>query len=140
MTKKTTRTSKKKVRARKPTRARRKTRVTTPHGALHLENGLGALPSARSIAKSIKRAADASTSVKAASYEAALAAVNYLIRHLDKQLARLHAARQHLRELYDEVLEDEPQRRMRHISDERVAARGPRKRGRKLDLASAATG
>ena len=139
MTKKKTRTPGKKARTRKAQGTKRKTRLNTPHGALHLENGLGALPSARSIARSIKRAADASTTVKATSHEAAVAAINYLIRHVDAQLARLHAARQQLRELYDETL-DETERRLRHVSDERVAARGTRKRGRKLDLASAATG
>ena len=138
MTKKTRRTSTKKARSRKSsTRSKRKSRITTPRGVLNLEHGLGALPSARSIAKTIKRAADAGTSARASSYQAAMAAIAHLIRYLDKQLVRLRAAQKELRALYHEALENEQDRRMRVISDERVAAKSTRKRARKVDVKAA---
>jgi hypothetical protein len=139
MAKKTT--TRKKTRGagkRKTTTTQRKTRIVTARGTLDIQNGLGRMSSARSIAKSIKRAADAGSTLKKSSYEAAMAAVAYLIRHLEKQLIRLYDAQGELRRLYGQTVEheEEPQRRLRIISNEKTAVRVQRKRGRKkIDLA-----
>ena len=126
----------KRARTRKSTRTKRTTRIVTPGGALDLENGLGHMTSARAIAKAIKRAADAG-SKKTAPFDSAMAAVAYLIHHLETQLARLREAQRELLILYGQTVEEEPQRLLRLISDERTAAvRARRKRTRNaMDLA-----
>lgn len=137
--KKSKRPGNRNARAGKPAAGtKRKTRLITSGGMLDLEHGLARMRSARAIAKSIKRAADAGSTLKASSFDAAMAAIAYLIHHLENQLIRLHEAQRELRSLYGQTVEEEEQRRLRMISDERAAVRAQRKRGRKkIDLAAA---
>jgi hypothetical protein len=119
-------------------RTRQKTRLVIPGGALDLENGLGHMTSPKAIAKAIKRAADAGGSGKVSPFDSAMAALAYLIHHLETQLVRLHDAQRELRGLYGQVEEDELHRRLRLISDERTTVRATRRRVRKaIDLEAA---
>lgn len=92
----------------KSKKATRRTRLTTRRGTLDIENGLGRMKSARAIAQSLKHAADASSNLKAAPLTAAMAAIDHLIAFLDKQKARLEAAKVELRKLYNEPLDEKP--------------------------------
>jgi hypothetical protein len=98
---------------RKRTTAKKKvrTRVKTRSGAIYIENGLGGMKTARAIAKTLKKAADASDNLSAAPYIAAMAALDHLIAFLDRQKARLEAAKIELAKLYGENIVDEPNRR-----------------------------
>ena len=98
---------------RKRTTAKKKvrTRVKTRNGAIDIENGLGRMKTARAIAKTLKKAADASENLSAAPYLAAMAALDHLIAFLDRQKARLEAAKIELAKLYGETIVDEPNRR-----------------------------
>lgn len=134
-----------KARARKQTRAktrttqaRRKTRVTTHHGVLDIENGLGRMKTARAIATSLKQAADASENLTSAPFHAAMAALDHLIGFLDRQKARLEAAKDELRKLYGEVVEEPPRKRTKGTSGSR-AVRGTRNHSRKRVALAAPT-
>lgn len=112
MKKKTTRktaTPKRSHRTAKQQRAR--TRVTTHNGSIDIENGLGGMKTARAIAKSLKQAADASENLTTAPFHAAMAALDHLIAFLDRQKERLEAAKDELRKLYGESVDDESKRR-----------------------------
>lgn len=120
---------------------KRKTRVATNGGVLEIENGLGRMKTARAIAKSLKKAADASDNLTTAPFHAAMAALDHLIGFLERQRVRLEAAKDELRRLYGETME-EPNRRVRRISDARGSAvrsdaRRPRKRGSGIKTAAA---
>jgi hypothetical protein len=126
-----------KAKARKSTRAatakvktKRRTRVSTHHGALDIENGLGRMKTPRAIAKTLKRAADASENLTSAPFHAAMAALDHLIDFLDRQRARLEAAKVELRKLYGEAVDEPPRVRTKTTSGTR-AARGTGNRSRK---------
>jgi len=111
MKKTTTRKSANSQRSRTTAKKRgTRTRVATHHGALDLENGLGRMKTARAIAKSFKKAADASENLTTAPFHAAIAALDHLIAFLDRQKERLEAAKIELRKLYGETVEDQPGR------------------------------
>ena len=120
----TARTKTKRVRRKSSSKAKPKTRVRTPHGALDIQNGLGRMKTPRAIAKTLKQAADASENLTTAPFQAAMAALDHLIQFLDRQRARLEAAKEELRRLYGEV-NDEPNRRPSH-PDEDAASNRPR--------------
>ncbi|HKW15457.1 MAG TPA: DUF3175 domain-containing protein [Candidatus Krumholzibacteria bacterium] len=108
MKKKTTR---KANRNRTTTKKKVRTRVTTRRGTIDIENGLGRMKTARAIARSLKKAADASENLGTAPYLAAMAALDHLIAFLDRQKARLEAAKIELARLYGEAIDEEPNRR-----------------------------
>jgi hypothetical protein len=56
------------VRGKSPSKTKRKTRVSTPHGTMVIQNGLGTMKSARAIATSLKKAADASDNLTTAPF------------------------------------------------------------------------
>jgi predicted nucleic acid-binding Zn-ribbon protein len=132
-----------KTKTRKRTRAtaakvksKRRTRVATRHGVLDIENGLGRMKTPRAIAKTLKRAADASEDLTSAPFHAAMAALDHLIHFLDRQRARLEAARVELQKLYGESVDEPPRVRARTTSGAR-AARGTGSRSRKrVELAA----
>ncbi len=107
----TARNKTKRARRKSSSTPKRKTRVRTRHGALDIQNGLGSMKTAHAIAKSLKQAADASEHLTSAPFHAAMAALEHLIQFLDRQRARLEAAKEELRKLYGEVLDDKPNRR-----------------------------
>jgi len=129
---KTTRTSKARTKRPRKTSIKAKTRVKTRHGAIEIQNGLGKMKTARSIARSLKQAADASENLTTAPFQAAMAALDHLIEFLDRQRSRLEAAKKELRKLYGEVLDDEPNRK-RHQSDD--SSKRGRARSKKSDMA-----
>ena len=138
MKKTTSRTRHKSKRTRAATKkTKRKTRLTTHHGSIDIEHGLGKLKTPRAIAKTLKRAADASQGLTNAPYQAAIAALDQLIAFLDRQKERLEAAKVELRKLYGEdEPEPAPKRRTANAPDNRprATAKGsngkrPRKRG-----------
>ena len=117
------------VRPKSSSKAKRKTRVRTAHGDLDIQNGLGTMKTPRAIAKTLKQAADASGNLTTAPFHAAMAALDHLIQFLDRQRARLEAAKEELRTLYGEVM-DEPNRRQSHLDHDRVSkGQRPKKRG-----------
>ena len=107
----TTRSKSKSARNKSSIKSKRRTRVHTAHGALDIQNGLGNMKTAKAIAKSLKQAADASENLTTAPFHAAMAALDHLIQFLHRQRARLESAREELRKLYGEVLDDDPSRR-----------------------------
>ena len=132
-----TRQKSKRTRAAAKKKTKRKTRLSTRHGSIDIEHGLGGLKTPRAIAKTLKRAADASQGLTNAPYQAAIAALDQLIAFLDRQKERLEAAKIELRKLYGE---DEPEpaakRRTASAPDHRPRAttkgangKRPRKRG-----------
>lgn len=130
MKKTTSRTARSKSNRRKSaTKTKSKTRVRTPHGALDIQNGLGRMKTPRAIAKKLKQAADASENLTTAPFHAAMAALDHLIHFLDRQRARLEAAKEELRKLYGEAM-DEPNRRRSHPEPETA---GSRQRSKKRD-------
>lgn len=129
MKKTTSRTARSKTNRRKSaSKAKPKTRVRTPHGALDIQNGLGRMKTPRAIAKSLKQAADASEHLTTAPFHAAMAALDHLIQFLDRQRARLEAAKEELRVLYGEAM-DEPNRRQSHTAPDTASSR-PRSKKR----------
>jgi hypothetical protein len=115
-------------RAKSKAKAKPKTRVRTPHGALDIQNGLGRMKTPRAIAKTLKQAADASENLTSAPFQAAMAALDHLIQFLDRQRARLEAAKEELRKLYGEV-NDKPLRRESHPDQDKAdKRRRPKKR------------
>jgi flagellin-like hook-associated protein FlgL len=117
------------VRRKSSSKAKRKTRVRTAHGDLEIQNGLGTMKTSRAIAKTLKQAADASENLTTAPFHAAMAALDHLIQFLDRQRARLEAAKEELRTLYGEVM-DEPNRRQSHPDQDKGDKRQrPKKRG-----------
>jgi len=109
-------------------KAKPKTRVRTPHGALDIQNGLGRMKTPRAIAKTLKQAADASENLTTAPFHAAMAALDHLIQFLDRQRARLEAAKEELRKLYGETM-DEPYRRKSH-PDQKADSNQPQSKKR----------
>lgn len=132
MTKRKT-TSKARTKRPRKTSIKGKTRVKTRHGAMDIQNGLGKMRTARAIAKSLKQAADASDNLATAPFQAAMAALDHLIEFLDRQRSRLEAAKEELRKLYGEVIDDEPNRR-RYQSDD--SSKRGRARSKKRDMAA----
>jgi len=115
---------------------KRRTRVTTRHGVLDIENGLGRMKTPRAIAKTLKRAADASENLTTAPFHAAMAALDHLIHFLDRQRARLEAAKVELHKLYGETIDEPPRVRAKSTSGTR-ATRGTGSRSRKrVELAA----
>jgi hypothetical protein len=108
MKKKKTSGARTSARPRTKSNGKRHTRLSTRHGALDIEHGLGALRTSRAIAKSLKKAADASEMLTTAPFNAAMAAIDHLIEFLDRQKERLEGAKIELCKLYGEVLEDAP--------------------------------
>src|SRR5262245_11735633 len=119
---KTSRKSKARNNRPRKTSIKRKTRVSTHHGTMDIQNGLGNMKTALAIAQSLKKAADASENLTSAPFHAAMAALDHLIEFLDRQRSRLEAAKNELRKLYGEVLDDDPSRR---------PSPGPSKRNRR---------
>ena len=128
---KTSRTSKARTKRPRKTSIKPKTRVNTRHGAIDIQNGLGNMKTARAIARSLKQAADASEHITTAPFQAAMAALDHLIEFLDRQRSRLEAAKEELRKLYGEVIDDEPNRRRRQSDD---SSKRGRARSKKPDM------
>ena len=127
-TSRTARNKSNRVRRKSSSTAKPRTRVRTPHGALDIQNGLGRMKTPRAIAKTLKQAADASENLTSAPFHAAMAALDHLIQFLDRQRARLEAAKEELRKLYGEAM-DEPYRRQSHTDQDTVGKRQrPKKR------------
>jgi hypothetical protein len=95
---------------------------------MDIQNGLGGMKTARAIARSLKKAADASDGIKTAPFTAAMAALDHMIAFLDRQKERLEAARIELRKLYGEMTDDVPDRRSARSGEDEY--RGPTARAR----------
>jgi hypothetical protein len=133
MKKKTTsRTRSKKTRARiTSVNKKARTRIKTRHGAMDIQNGLGGMKTARAIARSLKKAADASDGIKTAPFTAAMAALDHMIAFLDRQKERLEAARIELRKLYGEMTDDVPARRSARFGEDEYRHTAAKARGKR---------
>jgi len=88
-----------------PKKKRWSQRVTRESRALVLEPGVFLLPTARKVALSLRRSAEASRTRKTDAFRSAMSMLNFFINRAGKQLeadrrARLEAAKDELRALY----------------------------------------
>ena len=91
-------------------------RVTETSDALTLQHGVFAKPDARSIARSLKRSADASRRRKSSPYRSALSMLTFYINRAGRTLSatrrrKLEAAKGELRRLYGRTEEKGRERR-----------------------------
>jgi hypothetical protein len=103
-------------------------RVTEDSDALTLEKGVFTKPSARAIARSLKRSADRSRRRKSNAYRSAMSMLTFYINRAGKDLPasrrdRLERAKDELRALYGKARKSTPPKR--------TSRRRKTKRGRK---------
>ena len=77
-------------------------------GTMDLDPRLLQLNSARAIAKSLKRSADASNRLDAPPFHSAMSVLSALVSHVEMLRARLEAAKKELRDIYGENTEKSP--------------------------------
>jgi hypothetical protein len=94
------------AKARRTSRRKRWSRRVTEHSdALTLEKGVFTKPSARAVARSLKRSADRSRRRKSSAYRSAMSMLTFFINRAGKDLpksrkAKLENAKDELRALY----------------------------------------
>jgi Protein of unknown function (DUF3175) len=79
--------------------------LVTTNGVLQLDPHLLQMNSARSIAKSIKRAADTSDALEHSPFHSAMSVLSSLVSQIELLKMRLEAAKKELRTLYNETEE-----------------------------------